>query len=139
MEYKRFEDTIILRLDPGDDIIESIKNLISKENIKLGYLMGLGAVNKAEIGLYSLEEKKYYSNIYEGDFEISNLHGNISTMDGEHYLHCHILISDINQKTFGGHLNSAYISATGEIMIKIINGEVDREVSPDTGLNILKF
>lgn len=139
MEYKKFDDTIILRLDPDDEIIESIKNLIEKENIKLGYLMGLGAVKKAEIGLYSLEDEKYYSNVYEGDFEISNLHGNISTMNGEHYLHCHIIISDINQKSYGGHLNYAYISATGEIVIKIIDGEVDREVSKDTGLNIYKF
>lgn len=139
MEYRKFNDTIILRLDPKDEIIESINKVIEKEDIKLGYLTGLGAVNKAEIGLYSIEEQKYFSNEYEGDFEISNLHGNISTMDGEHYLHCHIIISDKNQNSFGGHLNSAFISATGEIVIRILDGEVDREVSSETGLNIYKF
>ena len=47
----------------------------------------------------------------------------------------------LNEKgqTVGGHLNSARISATCEMFIYIIDGEVDRFKDESTGLNLFKF
>ena len=39
----------------------------------------------------------------------------------------------------GGHLNRAIISATAEIQIQVIDGEIGREFSEDIGLNLFKF
>ncbi len=60
-------------------------------------------------------------------------------MKGETYIHLHINICDKELKSFGGHLNSAIVSATCEIIIDSIQGEVDREFSEEIGLNLLKF
>lgn len=139
MEYKRFDSTIIVRLDPGEDIVESLMDLVIKEDIDLGYISGLGAVNEVEIGLFSTEEKKYYSSTYKKDFEISSLHGNITKMDDKPYLHLHIIVSDINQNSLGGHLNRAIVSATAEIIVELVDGQVDRKFDEDIGLNLLKF
>ncbi len=51
----------------------------------------------------------------------------------------HINLANDKYKTYGGHLDSAIISATGEIMIEAIEGELDREFSEDIGLNLYKF
>ena len=37
------------------------------------------------------------------------------------------------------HLNRAIISATAEIQIQVIDGEIGREFSEDIGLNLFKF
>ncbi len=50
-------------------------------------------------------------------------------MNGETYLHLHINIADTKQNTFGGHLTSAVVSATLEVIIDVIDGEVDRKFS----------
>ena len=136
MEFKKFANRYLVRLEKGEDIVVSLLDLAKKEKIKLASVNGLGAVSYAEIGLYKLDEKKYYSNSYQGDFEIASLHGNLSTMDGEEYVHLHVIIADIDQKCFGGHLNKGIISATGEIFVDVIDGEVDR-FKGDNGINLL--
>ncbi|MDU5110670.1 MAG: DNA-binding protein [Clostridium sp.] len=139
MEYKVFGETIVLRLEKGEEVIESIKNLCEKEDIKLGSISGLGATNHVVVGLFKVEEKKYYSNTFEEDYEITNLTGNISRMNGEVYLHIHGTFANFEGKCIGGHLNKAIISATSEIIINIINGEVERKFSEEIGLNLIQF
>ncbi|WP_054251400.1 PPC domain-containing DNA-binding protein [Neofamilia massiliensis] len=136
MEFKKFKDRYLVRLEKGEDIVQSLLSLAKSENIRLASINGLGAVSYAEIGLYKLDEKKYYSNTYEGDFEIANLHGNLSTMDGEEYIHLHIIVADGDQRCFGGHLNKGIISATGEIFVDVLDGEVDR-FKGENGINLL--
>lgn len=139
MEYKKFGDTIIVRMDPGDEVVEIVKKVCLAENVKLAMINALGAIDYFEVGAYSVPEKKYYKNEYKGEFEIVSLHGNITTLNGEFYSHMHMCAADKTGKTYGGHLNKAIISATCEMFITIINGKVDREKSDKTGLNIFKF
>ena len=46
---------------------------------------------------------------------------------------------DARGNVVGGHLNSALVSATAEIVITVINGYVSREFSNEIGLNLIKF
>lgn len=139
MEYKKFENHYILRLEKGEEVIEKIKELCIKENITLASISGLGASNLVEIGLFNVNTKEYKTKIYEGMFEITSLIGNISKKDNDIYLHLHINFSDETNIVKGGHLVKCNISATGEIIITKINGEVQRELNPDIGLNLFKF
>ena len=139
MEYKRFNNTIIVRFDIGDEIVEKVKELGLKENIKLANISALGATDYFVAGVYSVPEKKYYKNEFKGVYEITNITGTINTMDGEFYSHLHITCADQNGACFGGHLNSARVSATCEMVITIIEGTVDRFHDETTGLNLFKF
>ena len=40
---------------------------------------------------------------------------------------------------FGGHLNRAEVSATCEMVIQIIQGQVDRYFDESIGLNLFRF
>ena len=42
-------------------------------------------------------------------------------------------------EVFGGHLNKAIVSATCEMVISIIEGNVDRYFDEEIGLNLFKF
>ena len=67
MEYKRFHNKYVVRLNSGEDILQSIKELAKKEGIRLGNVSGIGAVNKAEVGLFELAKKEYHSTELTGD------------------------------------------------------------------------
>jgi uncharacterized protein len=139
MQFKKFKNKILIRIDKGEELVETLKKFCIEQKIKLATISGIGATNKVKVGLFEISSKKYFSKEFTGDYEIAPLYGNISTMKGEIYLHLHINIADSKQNSYGGHLNSAVISATFEGVIDIIDGQVDRELSEEIGLNLLKF
>lgn len=139
MDYTRFGNTVIARLDKGEEILEQLEVISKKENIKLASVSALGATNDITVGVFRTDEKKYYANSFQGDMEIVSLTGTVSTMNGQYYAHLHMSAGDIEGKVFGGHLNRAVISATCEMVITVIDGRVDREFNDTVGLNTFKF
>ena len=126
MEYRKFNNTIVARIDKGEEILEKIREIALKENIKLANINALGATNDFTVGVFKTGEKKYYSNSFKGDFEIVSLTGTINTMNNEFYCHIHMSAGNEKGETYGGHLNRAIVSATCEMIINIIDGRVDR-------------
>ena len=139
MDYKCFGNTLIARLDKGEEILEQLEVISKKENIKLASVSALGATNDITVGVFRTGEKKYYANSFQGDMEIVSLTGTVSTMNGQYYAHLHMSAGDTEGKVFGGHLNRAVISATCEMVITVIDGEVDREFNETVGLNTFRF
>ena len=139
MDYKRFPNAIVLRVDRGEEILEQLKAVCLKENVKLASVSGIGAINDLTSGVWDVDRKEYYSNHFTGVYEVANLVGTITTMNGEYYAHIHISAGDAQGHVVGGHLNRAVVSATSEIVLHLIDGTVEREFSPEVGLNLLKF
>ena len=139
MIYKTFGDTVAIRLEKGEEVLESIKEVCEKENITAGTIQALGACDHAVVGVYNVEEKKSYANTFDEALEITNLTGNISVKNGEVYLHIHATLGNEEGKCFGGHLNEAKISATCEIFIHKINGYIGRIYDENIGLNLIDF
>ena len=139
MDYRRFGSHIIARFDRGEEILACLKQVALEENIRLASVSALGAVDDFTVGVYKVDEQKYYANHFEGAFEIVSLTGTISTMDGEYYAHLHMSAGDDKGAVFGGHLNSARISATCEMVIDVIDGVVERKKDPAVGLNLFEF
>ncbi len=137
MEYKKIDNNhYVVRIEKGEEILEQLTLLCEKENILTGEITGIGASNKVEIGLFNTITKEYKTTVKEGMFEITSLVGNISRKDGNVYLHCHINFSDESLNVMGGHLVKCYISATGEIIITVLHGNVERRFDSEIGLNL---
>ena len=57
MDYRRFNNTIVARIDKGEEILEKVKEIALKENIKLANLNALGATNDFTVGVLNVENK----------------------------------------------------------------------------------
>lgn len=141
MDYRKYENCIVARIDKGEEILEKIKEIATKEQIKFATVTALGATNDFTVGVFNTEEKKYYANEFKGNFEIVSLTGTINTMNGEFYTHIHMSAGNERGEVFGGHLNKAVVSATCEMIISIpeLDGKIDRYFDEDIGLNLFKF
>ena len=139
MEYRRFQQTIVARMDKGEEILTKLQEICEKEQIKLASVSALGAVGEFTVGLFDTVKKQYQSASMTGDFEIVSLTGTVNTMGGAYYAHIDMSAGDREYHVFGGHLNRAVVSGTCEMVIQIINGTVDRVYDKEVGLNVYKF
>lgn len=139
MDYRKFGNKIIARIDRGEEIVASLKTICQSEGVKLASVSAIGAVNNFTVGVFSPQNKTYKSNHFTGDFEIVSLLGTVTTKDGQFYAHLHMSAGDGEGKVFGGHLNEAFVSATCEMVIDIADGAVGRAYSEEIGLNLFEF
>ena len=139
MDYRRFGDKIVARLDRGEEIHEQLEKIALREGVRLAEVSALGAVDDFTVGVYKVAEKQYFANTFQGPFEIVSLTGTISTKDGAYYTHLHKSAGNEKGEVFGGHLNRARVSATCEMVISIIDGTVERRFDPEIGLNLFEM
>ena len=139
MEYRKFGDTYIVRMDPGEEILTQLKVFAEQEGVKLASVTALGAVKDFTVGVFDTGAKVYKSNRFQGVYEIVSLVGTINTMDDAFYCHVHMCAADQQGRAFGGHLNEAVISATCELVVTCLPGRTDRVFSDEVGLNLISF
>ena len=139
MQYKRFDNTVFLRIDKGEEILKQLQAMAQAEHITLASVQALGAVDDFTVGVFNTTEKKYYANHFEGMYEIVSLTGTITTKNGEFYAHLHMSAGDDKGLVVGGHLNRAVVSATCEMVVTVVPGTVERVFNEDVGLNLFQF
>ena len=137
MYSKKCGNTWAVRLEIGEEVLESIASLCKKENIHCAEISGIGAASNAVTGIYNIEEKKYCRKEYRELMEIVSLLGSVTQKDGEPYLHIHALFAGNSCGLVGGHLISATVGITAEIFLREIDGEIGRTAHPVTGINVL--
>lgn len=139
METKRTANCLVIRLDPGEELINSLLTACQEHDIHCAQVTGIGAARKITCGVFDPETREYHSEKFKGIFEITSLNGTITTMDGGLYPHIHVTFADQKYKVRGGHLNKCVISATAEIVLMILDLEIDRQASQEVGLNLFQF
>ena len=123
------------KLSHGKDLLEEMTALCIKENIKLGRVEGIGAVQRARVGYYNQATREYQYIEFNGHFEITNLVGNVSIKDNKPFVHAHVTLSDNKGNAFGGHLAQGTIIFACEIIIHAFEGpELIRSYDDITGL-----
>lgn len=133
------EQDYILRLEHGENIHDTIHKFAEEQQIKAAVLSGLGASNYVEIAHYPLSQKKYNTKTFEGEFEVTNITGNIALVDNKPFAHIHITLGKDDYNLFGGHLVRGIVSPTLEIYVRSFPGEIARAYDEPTGLKLLQL
>lgn len=132
MEYTKDKSAIIVRLDPGDRVLESLKEIREELAVDGAFFMGIGAVDVATLGHYDAEAQEYTEETFEGEFEVTAFSGNI----GPDKIHAHIQLGKRDFSTLGGHCSGARVSGTFEIVIYRIDTTLNHGPDDTTGLNV---
>lgn len=133
------EQVLVVRLERGEEIVASVLALVKQYDIRAGSVSGIGAISGAVLGFFNPATKEYREISYAEPLEILSLSGNLSTKDGAPYAHLHASLGRETGEAIGGHLVSAKVSATAELIIQPLNGTLERQFSEEIGLNLLKL
>lgn len=140
MKFKRIHNGYIIKIEKGEEIVETITKFCEDNNIKSGCINGIGGTDNVTINYYDLEKKSYITKIFKGkNYEIISLNGNVAVMEEKVILHIHIALGDSDYNVFGGHLKSAIIAITGEIIINLTDDVVHRKFDNEFKLNLLNL
>ena len=139
MDYRKFGNTYLVRMDVGEEIVEQLKALCRDENIRLAQVDAIGAVRQAVIGVYDLEEQAYHREDLEGIMEIAGLQGSVTRMNGEVYPHLHVTLAGQDNRVHAGHVIGLIVGATCEMFVRVLDEEVSRERDKQIGINIIRF
>ena len=134
MKYRLDKSRVFMTLAKGDDINKTFESFAKFKGIGCAWLNGIGAIENPEIGYYSLEDKSYHRKLFEGEYELTSLIGNITLKEGKPFSHTHITFSDTEYRVFGGHLFNAKITAAGEFIIQLGSEDINREMNSGIGL-----
>lgn len=132
MKYRKIDDKIIVRLDPGDEVVKCLEEVRDREKIN-GFFFGIGTVNYLRLGFYDFEKRDYVEKILSEDLEVTSLIGNI----GKDRIHSHITVTDREYRAYGGHMTEAKVSGTLEIIILLVRIDLTIKTSEIIGGKIL--
>ena len=139
MVYQEDNNTIVLVLEQGEDIVEAVTDIARDKNGKFGSVSGIGACSEVELNFYNLETKTYEKKLIQEHLELTSLLGNISHIDDQPFAHLHATFGTNKYETYSGHLSKATVSATAEIVITMTNLDINRKFNDEIGLNLLNL
>ncbi|EQD75474.1 DNA-binding protein [mine drainage metagenome] len=89
MKYTTENDFIILKIETGDDVFKTMKDLVSSEKITSGIVLsGIGMINNGRVGYLNVD--KYVEMTFEEPREVVSFSGSIS--ENEPIFHIHGLL-----------------------------------------------
>ncbi len=139
MEYRKYGDTYIARIDRGEEILESLTALCRKEGIRLAAVQAIGAVDHAVVGLYDVTEQAFLTKEFDEPMEIASLVGTVTRTGNAPHLHLHVTLCDRELRTHGGHASALRVSVTCEAVLRTLPGVVDHQRDEETGLSVFRF
>lgn len=131
---------IVGKVEPDEDLIDSITQMIKNHDIKSGLINCIGALKKFTIGYFDINSKSYIQKTYDDYVELVSCMGNISFKDDQPVVHLHISLGTRDYNIIGGHLiQPTIVSITGEVYIFEIDQKLIRVNDPTLNLSLLKI
>ena len=132
-------DKYVLRLESGDDILQSLRQFATTKRIGASLLEGIGSLRKVKLGHYDFKTKQYKFEIFEDDLEILTLSGNIASMNREPLPHVHVTLGRRDFSVIGGHLDEESSANMVEIGLWKLPGKLVKAKDAEIGLNVLQL
>jgi predicted DNA-binding protein with PD1-like motif len=140
------DEVIVARLDPGDDVLLSVKQVAKEHMVTAGVFTLIGAVDRAKCGFYNPKKRAYDARTWEPQprgsklLEILACVGNVGQLDGEPVVHAHITLMGYHTSTLGGHLlEGCRINPTGELTLLKARGTLIRQLDKSFNLALLSL
>lgn len=126
-----------IKLDKGEELIQCLNSFSIEKGVRSGFLTGIGVLKNVELGYFDLKKNSYDMKLFEGEYELLSLMGNIAISEGKPSPHIHVVLGNKDFNCFGGHLLRGFVGITCEMVLAVTEMNIERIYDPDTKLRLL--
>jgi uncharacterized protein len=133
------ERTFILILESAEEAFQTISRFADQEGITGASVTAIGAFERAEVGWFDFDEKRYKPISVGEQCEVLSLAGDIATGDdGKASLHVHAVLGLSDGSVRGGHLMEGIDRPTLEVTITEAAAHLRRKKRPELGIALIE-
>jgi uncharacterized protein len=135
-----YPKTFVVILDTGDEILSSLKSFARTEHLAGSSFKAIGALSAVDLGWLNWETRKYETAVkLQEQVELLSLIGDIALKYDEPQVHAHLVIGRQDGTAHGGHLLSATVRPTCEIVITESPQHLQKEIDPVSGIALIRL
>jgi len=134
MQYKQVNKDYFIYIEKNEKVMDTLTRFCKDQDITNAKISGIGAVKQSEIGAYDTVGKEYIRKQFPDVWELVSYEGNVTLKDGDPFVHGHVVLSNHDMKTIGGHLFETTVAAVGEFFLRKFDNDAYREINEDVGL-----
>ena len=132
------ERVLVAVLDAGQEAFSALQEIAEREGLSAASLTAVGAVEAATLGWYDLDEQDYRRIEVDEQAEVLSLIGDVARdPEGKPSVHAHTVLGLRDGSTRGGHLLSAVVRPTLEVVLRETPAELAKTYRPDVGLALI--
>lgn len=129
----------IVVLQRGEEVKDAILQVIKREGIENASFVALGAFEKAVLGYFDWQEKKYQEIPVEEQVEVISLMGDVVPDEkGAPSFHAHTVLGRRDGSTRGGHLIKGHVRPTLEVTVTELPAHLTRRKHPELGIALIE-
>jgi len=129
--------TYAVVFDSGDEVMEGLKKFVNEHHLSSGRFTAIGAFKRAELGFFDYDIKDYKKIEVPDQVEVLSLLGDIALFGNESKVHAHVVLGKYDGNAIGGHLMSAIVHPTLEVILEETSGYLQRKMDRETWLPLI--
>lgn len=121
----------------GDDPVAGLTAFAKEQKLKASSFTAIGAFSEGVLGYFDWDKKEYERIPVREQVEVLALVGDITLQDGKPHLHAHVVLGRRDGSACGGHLLSARVRPTLEVIVTEAPAYLRRRRDPVSGLALI--
>jgi uncharacterized protein len=132
--------THVIVLETGDEVLASLNGFAQAEHLAASSFKAIEALSSVEVGWFNWDSKEYQIAVkLDEQVELLSLIGDIALKDNEPQIHAHLVIGRRDGTAHGGHLLSATVRPTCEIVVTESPRHLQKEIDPASGIALIRL
>lgn len=129
--------TYAVVFDKGEEFLRGLGQFAKEAHLSASHFTAIGAFSDVTLGYFDPHKKEYLRNNVKEQVEVLALVGDIALHEREPTVHAHVVVGKADGTAHGGHILTAHVWPTLELVITASPVHLRRKHDPETGLALI--
>ena len=131
--------TFAVVLETGEEVMQSLQDFAKQHGVSAAQISGIGAFSTVTLKYFDWDEKRYLDNKVDEQVEVASLLGDVAIApSGEPSIHVHLVVGRRDGSARAGHLGTATVRPTLELIITESPVHLRKVKDPCSGLALIR-